>query len=180
MTAAHDTKIEQAVRKVLGNLLTEVSDELGSPSGNDTLEDGQALPPEVSGALQAVLRDLSPKQAQALASLFQAMGERAEEGEEEQEEEAGEDDADLELATVEEARAQGERLARARGFGAIIKLLRKSPKLFTAAVRAAKGGYGAFNRWVNGLSNFNPAKWALKGLSRPSIVSLIAELASLL
>lgn len=200
MTGTEDPEIEQTVRQVLGEVLNEVSDELSSPGepptdgrtsrasargagrGNPTRpspgvpDGGEALPPEVSDAMEAVIRDLTPKQAQTLASLFDAIGDQ-EEGEEEEEEErpgmiagagAG---AELELGSMREARTQGEAIAR-RGWKPVADLLKKSYRLYKASVRAAKGGRGSFNRWVNGLSNWNPVKWAIKALPSAAYIAL--------
>ncbi|CAL1240894.1 caspase family protein [Candidatus Methylocalor cossyra] len=80
--------VEQTVRKVLRDVLNEVSYPAQPtraapppPSEGDTPpppEQGgggaTTLPPAVATALQAVLNSLSPEQAQALAGFFEAMG----------------------------------------------------------------------------------------------------------
>jgi hypothetical protein len=180
MADVDNVEIDRAVRKVLGDLLTEASGELGSSSGGATSEEDQALPTEVLDALQAVLRDLSPKQARALASLFEAISDQYEDEEVDGTEEAEAEGQDgIELGSEKEARARGQALARGK-VSAIINLLKKSPALFRAAVKAAKAGRNAFNRWVNGLSNFNPAKWAIKGLPSYLVGELIDQLTKML
>ncbi|KOG06970.1 hypothetical protein [Streptomyces viridochromogenes] len=82
----------------------------------------------------------------------------------------------VELSSESAARAEGERAARGK-LGALKELLKKSPALFKAAVKAAKRGAAAFERWVNSLSNFNPVKWAIKAAPGVVISELIAWLA---
>jgi metacaspase-1 len=145
-------------------------DEAGTPDDSADEDEAQAIPPAVFTAVKKVCRDLSPEQAKALASMFEAMSGQAEEeaeGEADDEETAAEDDGDIELGSIKEARTRGESLARARGAGAVIRLLKKSG-LLKAAARAAKKGVKAFKGWVDDLSSFNPAKWAIKAL--PDIV----------
>ncbi|MFJ6694937.1 hypothetical protein ACIQM4_02530 [Streptomyces sp. NPDC091272] len=48
--------------------------------------------------------------------------------------------------------------------GAAIALLKKSGGLVKAGAKAALGGIKKYNDWVSSLSNWNPVKWALKGL----------------
>jgi hypothetical protein len=83
----------------------------------------------------------------------------------------------VELSTESAARAEGERAARGGKLSALKELLKKSPALFKAAVKAAKKGAAAFERWVNSLSNFNPVKWAIKATPGVIISELIAWLA---
>ncbi|GCD46698.1 hypothetical protein [Streptomyces paromomycinus] len=45
---------------------------------------------------------------------------------------------------------------------ALKALFKKSGDLLKPAIAAAKRGTDAFNRWVNSLSNWNPAKWVIK------------------
>jgi hypothetical protein len=350
--AGDGSEIEPVVRKVLSDLLTEASEDLGSPNAEPptegrpsrmlsgagaggpvgTPDDNEALPLEVSEAVQAVMQELSPEQAEALASLFEAMGQAPEEAmgtaSEEGDQEAGavgfssadqqsleratakgprsvltwlikwfmtsgrrylrpaiqaakrgirafmkwknrlpwpvriaisglgpflveelvkwlarqagaaearqaraaasagaepgepneteeavrrvlagllteasdelesheerpqpdEDEpalierfADLELESAEEAKAEGERLTvRPLPIGPnhpLIRAIRRVWKFYRAAMKAAKGGPRSFNRWVDRLSNFNPIKWAIKGLSSQTRAALIAFLA---
>ncbi|MEU4208956.1 hypothetical protein AB0F13_02940 [Streptomyces sp. NPDC026206] len=46
-------------------------------------------------------------------------------------------------------------------------------------MKAAKKGAGAFNDWVNGLSNWNPVKWAIKGAPSELLYELIRYLAGM-
>ncbi|MEU3533462.1 MULTISPECIES: hypothetical protein [Streptomyces] len=62
--------------------------------------------------------------------------------------------------------------------GAVIALLKKSPGLFKAAVKAAKKGARAFESWVNSLSNWNPVKWAIKSAPDAIIWEVIKYLAN--
>ncbi|MEV8451254.1 hypothetical protein AB0467_01305 [Streptomyces sp. NPDC052095] len=82
---------------------------------------------------------------------------------------------DIELGTESEARAEGGRVAAGK-LGALKALLKKSPALFKAAVKAAKKGHTAFSAWVNSLSNFNPVKWAIKASPDYIVTELIAWL----
>jgi hypothetical protein len=155
-------------------------DEAGAPDDSAGEDEAEAIPPAVLTAVKEVCRDLSPEQAKALASMFEAMSGQAEEepeaqGEADDEEAAGEDGAGVELGSVKEARAQGESLARARGVGAVIKLIVKSG-LHKQAWRAAKKGVKAFKGWVDGLSNFNPVKWAIKALPSTALHALVEQL----
>ena len=102
--------VEQAVRKVLGGVLSDVSDELrtsargvngarhalGAPEPPDEADDGgddaSALPPQVGAAVETLLRDLSSDQARTLASMFDAIAEQAQDGE--PEDEPDDDDAE--------------------------------------------------------------------------------------
>ncbi len=197
MTAAEEADIEQTVRQVLGEVLNEVSDELSEPAeespssgrrsrastrrtarGAESPESpgNGAVPPDVSEAVETVLQNLSPEQAQTLVSLFETIGEHGDEEGEPETSAAG--DASLELGSMKAAKARGETLARGGRIGAIIRLLKKSRQLYRASVRAAKGGRGSFNKWVNGLSNFHPAKWAIKALPDVVLYELITWLAS--
>src|SRR5207245_2114940 len=188
---ARDTnEIEQAVRNVLSEVLSDVSDGVNSsdpasgssssssglktrsslsgspkPPGGDN--DKPDIPPEVLDALEDVCSDMSAEQGKALASLFEAIADQAEEGHDEPEEEdegfgaksASASASALELGSEEDARSEGERIASKGPRGAlsvIIRLLKKSGPLLRAAVRAAKKGHRAFMKWVNDLSNFNP------------------------
>ncbi|MFE9926263.1 hypothetical protein ACFYQA_33285 [Streptomyces sp. NPDC005774] len=80
---------------------------------------------------------------------------------------------ELELSSEVSARAEGERVAQGK-LSALKDLLKKSKPLFQAAVKAAKKGKAAFDRWVNRLSNFNPAKWTIKASPNHLITELIA------
>ncbi|MEE6264321.1 hypothetical protein V2E29_01520 [Streptomyces diastatochromogenes] len=79
------------------------------------------------------------------------------------------------LAKAAEAeRGDQHRGERAAGkFGNIINLLKKSPDLMKAAVKAAKKGARAFENWVSSLSNWNPVKWAIKAAPEYLILQLI-------
>jgi hypothetical protein len=201
MTKEQTAEIERAVRKVLGDVLSDASDELSSSvpenSGGaggeikrslsapgDSEDDSEAIPPAVMEAVKQLCRDLSSEQARTLAAMFEAIGSQTEEEEpEEEEEEDGQEamaaaDAEMELGSEADAKAEGAKIARG-GIGPIIKLLKKyGPKIFRAAVKAAKQGRAAFVRWVNSLSNFNPLKWAIKGLPSTVLMELISWLAS--
>ncbi|MGY0068679.1 hypothetical protein ACWZEH_18135 [Streptomyces sp. QTS137] len=83
---------------------------------------------------------------------------------------------EVELSSEAAARAEGERVAQGK-LGALKKLLKKSQPVFKAAVKAAKKGKAAFDRWVNSLSNFNPVKWAIKASPSYVVSELIAWLA---
>ncbi|MEW2129112.1 hypothetical protein [Streptomyces sp. NPDC005435] len=83
---------------------------------------------------------------------------------------------DVELGSEAEARAEGERVALGK-LSALKTLLKKSPALFKSAVKSAKKGSAAFSKWVNGLSNFNPVKWAIKGSPDYVITELVNWLA---
>ncbi|MFF0106078.1 hypothetical protein [Streptomyces hirsutus] len=83
---------------------------------------------------------------------------------------------EVELSSEASARAEGERVAQGK-LSALKELLKKSKPLFKAAVKAAKKGKAAFDRWVNSLSNFNPVKWAIKASPNYIITELIAWLA---
>jgi hypothetical protein len=194
-----DLDVEQAVRTVLGDVLNDMSDELSSPGGGPTnggasgasarrLARGAANPPAsetpsngnaevpaaVSDAVQEVIREMSPEQAQALASLFEALGDQ--EVEEGPETEAAADGG-LELRSTQEAKRRGQSVANV-GVRGVIQLLKRSGPLFKAAVRAAVSGSRAFNRWVDSLSNFNPVKWAIQALPAAGVSRLIEYLAS--
>ncbi|MEU3353058.1 hypothetical protein [Streptomyces sp. NPDC037389] len=60
-------------------------------------------------------------------------------------------------ASTEEMQIQGR-------LSGIIKMLKKSPKHFKAAIKAAKRGWGAYQNWINSLPWYSPVKWALKTL----------------
>jgi hypothetical protein len=79
---------------------------------------------------------------------------------------------EIEYSSQAEAQAEGERVALGK-LSALKALLKRSPALFKSAVKAAKKGYTAFMKWVNGLSNFNPVKWAIKASPEYIIVQLI-------
>lgn len=64
-------------------------------------------------------------------------------------------------------------------FSAIIELLKKSPGLFKAAVNAAKKGANAFSDWVDGLSNWNPVKWAIQALPGEALTELVRYLSGM-
>lgn len=82
---------------------------------------------------------------------------------------------EVERGTESAARAEGERVAQGR-LSALKELLKKSKPLFKAAVKAAKKGKAAFDKWVNSLSNFNPVKWAIKASPSYVVTELIAWL----
>ncbi|RXS84224.1 hypothetical protein EST92_11745 [Streptomyces sp. TM32] len=63
--------------------------------------------------------------------------------------------------------------------GSLINLLKKSPGLLKAAVKAAKGGARAFEQWTNSLSNWNPVKWAIKSAPDYIIYQLIDYLVNM-
>ncbi|MEV7466137.1 hypothetical protein AB0O20_06430 [Streptomyces kronopolitis] len=63
--------------------------------------------------------------------------------------------------------------------GSLINLLKKSPGLLKAAVKAAKGGARAFEKWTNSLSNWNPVKWAIKSAPDYIIYQLIDYLVNM-
>jgi hypothetical protein len=201
MNKDQTVEIEKAVRRVLGDVLSEASDDLNQnppnnnggagggfsrslsasadPGGDD---DSAEIPQAVMSAVTKLCEELSPEQATALASLFEAIGSQGEEDEPEEEDDDQESltatGGEMELSSEMDAKAEGQRIA-AGGIRIIIRLLKKNgPKIYRAAVKAAKQGRAAFNRWVNGLSGLNPLKWAIKGL--PSIVAteLISWLAS--
>ena len=186
--------IEQTVRNVLSEVLSEVSDEMSSsasdsgialrargspkPPGGDP--DKPDIPPEVLAAVEDVCSELSPEQASALASLFEAiadLGEEEPDDEPEQDEGIGaKADTALELSSEASAQAEGEKIAAKGVSGAlrlILRLLKKSKPLLSAAVRAAKKGHRTFMKWVNGLSNFNPVKWAIKALPTEAVLQLM-------
>ncbi|MGY3203054.1 hypothetical protein [Streptomyces sp. TE5632] len=83
---------------------------------------------------------------------------------------------EVELSSEALARAEGERVAQGK-LSALKELLKKSKPLFKEAVKAAKKGKAAFDRWVNSLSNLNPVKWAIKASPSYVITELIAWLA---
>jgi hypothetical protein len=190
MTREQTTEIEQAVRGVLSEVLSEASQEFSAPASTSSVsrdaggppggspDETEDIPSAVLTAVEKLCRDLSPEQASTLAEMFEAMGDQPEEEDQgEDREAAGEAYADIELSSEAEARAQGERAAKGR-LSAIIRLLKKSRRLYRAAVKAAKRGRGAFNRWVNSLSNFNPVKWAIKALPDVILFQLIDWLSS--
>jgi hypothetical protein len=123
----------------------------GGPVG--TPDDGEeAVPPEVSEAVQAVLAELSPEQNQALASLFEAMGEAT--GGERQGVDAASGLSSAELRSLEQATARG-------AVGAIIRAIIKfltgpGKKYWRPAVAAARKGVAAFRRWAKSLP------WAIR------------------
>jgi hypothetical protein len=198
-TGAGDSgEIEPVIRKVLSDLLTEASEELGSPNGEPPTEgrpsrmlsgagaggpvgtpnDNEALPPEVSEAVQAVMQELSPEQAEALASLFEAMGQAPEEamGEalEEEDQEAGSVGfSSAELQSLERATAQG--------VGTVLKWLIKwfmtsGRRYLRPAVQAAKRGIRAFMKWKKNLPW--PVRVAISGLGPVLVEQLVKWLAS--
>ncbi|KWT59236.1 hypothetical protein ADL21_24975 [Streptomyces albus subsp. albus] len=59
---------------------------------------------------------------------------------------------------------------------ALKALFKKSGDLLKPAIAAAKRGTDAFNRWVNSLSNWNPAKWVIKASPGMVIDELIGWL----
>ncbi|MET8608782.1 hypothetical protein ACIQV1_29125 [Streptomyces rubiginosohelvolus] len=70
--------------------------------------------------------------------------------------------------------ANGE--VRAQGVGALIKAAWEAIKkagLAKKAFNAAKKGQTGFTKWVDSLSNFNPAKWAIKALPGYAVQELI-------
>ncbi|KOG28246.1 hypothetical protein AQJ84_15660 [Streptomyces resistomycificus] len=83
---------------------------------------------------------------------------------------------EVEMSSETAAKAEGERVALGR-LSALKVLIKKSKPLFKAAVKAAKKGKAAFDRWVNSLSNFNPVKWAIKGSPSYIVTELISWLA---
>ncbi|GHE27721.1 hypothetical protein GCM10017673_32450 [Streptosporangium violaceochromogenes] len=84
---------------------------------------------------------------------------------------------EIERASEDEARQEGE-VAAAGGLAGIIALLRRlGVAVWRAAVQAAKRGRGAFMDWVNSLSPFNPLKWAIKLLPDVILHQLIDWLA---
>jgi hypothetical protein len=202
MARDHTTDIEQAVRDVLSEVLSGISEERGtSESGRGmgvkarASQPGRAQPPEqdtdtpdvspeVLSAVEELCSQLSAEQAGALASLFEAIADQSEEEPEEPEE--GDEGIEakafsaLELSSEEDARAEGQRIsAKGSRIDAILKLLKKSKPLLLAAVRAAKRGRNAFMKWTNSLSNFNPVKWAIKAAPPVVISELIDRLTDL-
>ncbi|MFK0050111.1 hypothetical protein ACIQU4_39610 [Streptomyces sp. NPDC090741] len=62
------------------------------------------------------------------------------------------------------------------GAGKLVKAAWEAIKksgLANKAWEAAKGGYGSFVGWVESLSNWNPAKWAIKALPGYAVQELI-------
>jgi len=202
MARDHTTDIEQAVREVLSEVFSGISDETsssasgrgtgvkarasrpGSPQPPEQDTDTPDVPPEVLSAVEDLCSELSAEQASALASLFEAIADQSEEEPEEPEE--GDEGigtrafSALELSSEEDARTEGERIAAKGGrLDLILKLLKKSKPLLQAAVRAAKRGRSAFMKWTNSLSNFNPLKWAIKAAPPVIINELIDRLTDL-
>jgi hypothetical protein len=167
--------IESVVRKVLSDVLNEVSEEVESPEGeppptggkpskafarpgvgggpDGTPDDGEeAISPEVSEAVQAVLAELSPEQTQVIASLFEAMGEAT--NGERQGVSAVSGLSAAELLSLEQATARGP-------VGVIIKMVVKflrgpGKKYWRPAVAAARKGVNGFKQWAKGLP------WAIR------------------
>ncbi|MFF7234622.1 hypothetical protein [Streptomyces sioyaensis] len=84
------------------------------------------------------------------------------------------------LAKAGEAQQDGRASSLAGGtLGSLINLLKKSPGLFKAAAKAAKGGTRSFERWTNSLSNWNPVKWAIKSAPDYIIYQLIDYLVNM-
>ena len=202
MTKAQTQEIEQAVRKVLGEVLSDASDELGSPDNDrgmgasafagepDDPDAGQgdsdAIPEAVLSAVKTLCDELSPEQAESVAELFEAIASQDEEPDEEPDEDEEPDVGpkaaagayasaygEVELESEAAARAEGRRLAASGKLALIIRLLKKSKPLLRAATKAARRGVKAFKRWANGLSNFNPLKWAIKVLPNAALMQLI-------
>jgi hypothetical protein len=194
MRSPNGSDVEQTVRKIVGEVLNEMSDELSSSSGEPPTNGGgtrpsvnrtarsaaepppnkppsnghDQIPPAVSDAVQAVMRDVSPEQAHSLVSLFEAFGEQGQD----EGPHAASAEGTGELASEQQAKSQGQVAARG-GIGTVIKLLRRSGPLFRAAVKAAVKGARAFDRWVDSLSSFNPVKWAIEALPQTLLLELI-------
>lgn len=99
--------------------------------------------------------------------------------------EEGERAAQSVVAKEEGEPAAQSEAARAGKLDPVISLLKKSRPLFVGAVNAAKQALRAgarkkevFENWVNGLSNLNPAKWAIKALQQNWLYVLIDWLSS--
>lgn len=149
MSKEQTAEIERAVRKVLGDVLSEASEDLSSstPSNgeglkrsfgslNDDEDDATDIPPEVLPAVEKLSRDLSSEQATSLADLFQAIASQSEEEPEEGEPEEEIQQAmassatGMELSSEAEAKAEGQRVARG-GLRFIIKLIKKMARRST-------------------------------------------------
>ena len=208
MPTERATNIEEEVRRVLGTVLNEVSDELREPdsggsngashafsSASETPDDEQddegevSITPKIRAAVETLLQELSDEQATALASFFEAIANQ-DEGDEGGDESGEDDDSEaepqsslrsassFELTSMSQAKSQGHVVAQG-GATAIIKLLRKAgPVVYRAAARAARKGRSAFVRWANSLSSLNPLKWAIKSLPSTVMWELIDYLAS--
>jgi hypothetical protein len=136
---------------------------------------GPGGPNETEEAVRTVLAGLFTKAADEVQS-------DEEESPVDEDQPAGvESYADLEVESVGEARTEGKRMIfPPLPIGPnhpVVKAIRAVRKFYIAAVKAAKAGPRAFNRWVDGLSDFNPIKWAIKGLSNHMRAELIAWLA---
>lgn len=84
---------------------------------------------------------------------------------------------EIERASEDAARQEGE-AAAAGGLSGVIALLRRlGAAVWRAAVWAAKKGPAAFMNWVNSLSVFNPLRWAIKALPGSILSELIIWLA---
>jgi hypothetical protein len=179
--------IEAVVRKVVSEVLSEVSDEVGTPEDEPAPgggrpqsfasgrpgrpggkpDGGEPVPEEVTEAIETLMQDLSPEQAQALASLFEAMGQGSDEGQEEP------PDAGTGVRmSAQAARAEGARIA---GFGAayIVRMLLRMG-LGPAARAAARRGKRAFRQWAKRVSG--PVGWALRTAGEALITEIVGLL----
>jgi hypothetical protein len=187
----NESEIAPVVRKVIADLLSDVSDDLDSPDGElqtdgqplrrfsgatagastGTPDDDEDVPSEVLEAVRAAMQDLSPDQADALASLFEAMGEAA-----------GGDEQDAPLGGFSNAEMRSLERASARGVGGtvlkwLIRWFRTSGKKYLRpAIQAARKGVRAFMKWKNGLPW--PVRVAIGGLGPELVIELVKWLAS--
>jgi hypothetical protein len=202
MTAARESDIEDAVRKVLGEVLNEVSEELSAPEEPPTggrpsrppagrmsargaggsrptpptptpPNGGAEVPPAVADAMETVMREVTPDQAQALVTLFEAISDQDEE--EEEPESAGAGFGAQELGSMSQAKAQGNAIAAA-GVGRILALIVKNRRMLLAAGKAALRGPKALRAWANSLSNFSPIKWAIRVMNAATLADLVHQL----